>query len=857
MAESKQEQETATVQAEQEPSAPPHESAQAEASAPETNENGSSDAASSAEAAADYDGSKIRVLEGLDAVRKRPGMYIGDTGIRGLHHMVYEVVDNSIDEAMAGFCDEVEVTIHVDNSITVSDNGRGIPVDMHPTEGISTLEVVLTKLHAGGKFDNDAYKVSGGLHGVGVSVVNALSEWLKIEVMRDGNVYRHEFARGNPVGELKTVGQTQRRGTVVRFRPDHEIFGDGLYQTDILANRLRELSYLNKGVRIKLTDKREDGKEFDFYFEGGIRSFVEHLNGKKTPIQEDVIYLDGEREGVTLEVAMQYNESYSETIFSFANNINTTEGGTHMFGFRAALTRTLNSYAAANDLFPKKQSNLSGDDVREGLVAVVSVKLPQPQFEGQTKTKLGNSEVRGFVEQIVNEGLNQYLEEHPREGKLIIQKAVTASRAREAAKRARELVQRKNVLDIGSLPGKLADCQEKDPSLCELYLVEGDSAGGSAKMGRDRRTQAVLPLRGKILNVEKARIDKMLSSQEILHLITALGTGIGEEHYNIEKLRYHKLIIMTDADVDGSHIRTLLLTFFFRHFEELIRSGHLYIAQPPLYKVKKGRREQYLKDDKALEEFLFDKGCDEITLFIKEDESLNGEDLKELAHRIRRFQRLLETIQRTDNRGLSAMMRALDGNESDINWETLLHDQDALSALGARAQTSFVQRYGEDEYFAYHLDRDEEHDAWKMRLVTKLNGLEQTFTLDQNLIESPEFEQLQIASKFSKLGQPPYNMEYKGDTVHADHVEAIVDKVLAVGNKGLDVQRYKGLGEMNPDQLWDTTMDPENRTLLQVKLDNDNFEQADEMFSTLMGDHVEVRRRFIEDNALNVRNLDI
>ncbi len=854
MAETKQEQEIATIQAEQDPSAPPPESTSTEASAAETTKNAQ---AAPVEKAADDDGSKIRVLEGLDAVRKRPGMYIGDTGIRGLHHMVYEVVDNSIDEAMAGYCDQVEVTIHVDNSITVSDNGRGIPVDIHPTEGIPTLEVVLTKLHAGGKFDNDAYKVSGGLHGVGVSVVNALSEWLKIEVMRDGHVYRHEFARGAPVGELKTVGQTQRRGTVVRFRPDHEIFGEGIYQTDILSNRLRELSYLNKGVRIKLTDKREDGKEFDYYFEGGIRSFVEHLNGKKTPIQEDVIYLDGEREGVSLEVAMQYNESYSETIFSFANNINTTEGGTHMFGFRAALTRTLNSYAAQNDLFPKKQSNLSGDDVREGLVAVISVKLPQPQFEGQTKTKLGNSEVRGFVEQIVNEGLNQYLEEHPREGKLIIQKAVMASRAREAAKRARELVQRKNVLDIGSLPGKLADCQEKDPSLCELYLVEGDSAGGSAKMGRDRRTQAVLPLRGKILNVEKARIDKMLSSQEILHLITALGTGIGDDHYDIDKLRYHKLIVMTDADVDGSHIRTLLLTFFFRHYEDLIRRGHLYIAQPPLYKVKKGRREQYLKDDKALEEYLFDKGCDEITLNLDENISLNGESLKELAHRIRRYQRLLETIERIDSRGLSAMMRAIADNEADIQWETLLQDNDALSRLGEQTQTSFTHRYGEDEYFAYHLDRDEEHDAWQMRLVTKLNGIEQTFTLSQHLIESPEFEQLLEQSKFSSLGQPPYNLEYKGETTEADHVEAIVEKILSVGNKGLDVQRYKGLGEMNPDQLWDTTMDPQNRTLLQVKLDNDNFEQADEMFSTLMGDHVEVRRRFIEDNALNVRNLDI
>lgn len=808
----------------------------------------------------DYDGSKIRVLEGLDAVRKRPGMYIGDTATRGLHHLVYEIVDNSIDEAMAGYCDQIDVTVHIDNSVTVVDNGRGIPVDPHPTEGISTLEVVLTKLHSGGKFDNDAYKVSGGLHGVGVSVVNALSEWLKVEVMRGGHVYRQEFARGKPQAELKMIGDTQRRGTIVRFRPDEEIFGDQKYQTEILANRLRELSYLNKGIRIKLSDRREENKQFEFFFEGGILSFVEHLNRNKTPIQDVPIYIEGDKDGVSLEIAMQYNDSYSEIVFSFANNINTIEGGTHLFGFRSALTRTLNSYATQNDLFPKKQGNLSGEDVREGLVAVVSVKLPQPQFEGQTKTKLGNSEVRGLVEQIVNEKLTQYLEEHPKEARLIIQKSITAARAREAAKRARELVQRKSALDIGSLPGKLADCQEKDPSLCELYLVEGDSAGGSAKMGRDRKTQAVLPLRGKILNVEKARLDKMLASQEILHLITALGTSIGEEHYDVNKLRYHKLIIMTDADVDGSHIRTLLLTFFFRHFEDLIRRGHLYIAQPPLYKVKRGRKEQYLKDDKALEEFLFDKGCDELTL-LQGDHPITTSSLKELAQQIRRYQRLLETIERVDNRGLSALLFALIEGEplllADQPETNLLQDHTTVQQLGERTRVSFHRRYGKDEFFAYHLERDKEHGAWSMRLETKLNGISQYVLIDQELLESPEFRELKSTAGFQPLTAYPYALQYKDDVQTRYNVEGIVDMILSIGQKGLEIQRYKGLGEMNPEQLWETTMDPTIRTLLQVKLDNDNMEQADEIFSTLMGDEVEIRRKFIEDNALNVRNLDI
>lgn len=797
-----------------------------------------------------YDGSKIRVLEGLDAVRKRPSMYIGDTNTRGLHHLVYEVVDNSIDEAMGGYCDNIEVTVHIDNSITVTDNGRGIPTDIHPTEHIPTLQVVLTKLHAGGKFDNDAYKVSGGLHGVGVSVVNALSEWLKVEVLRDGKVYQQIYERGNPMTDLEIIGQTQRRGTIVRFRPDTEIFGDQVFVSDILSNRLRELSYLNKGIRITLNDKREDISS-EFYFEGGILSFVQHLNRNKTPLHDEPIYISGEREGIQLEISMQYNDGYAESIHSFANNINTIEGGTHLFGFRAALTRTFNVYGTQNDLFPKKQNKLSGEDVREGLVAIVSVKLPQPQFEGQTKTKLGNSEVRGLVEQIVNDGLGQYLDEHPKDARMIIQKALTASRAREAAKRARELVQRKNALDIGSLPGKLADCQEKDPALCEVYLVEGDSAGGSAKMGRDRKTQAVLPLRGKILNVEKARIDKVLSSQEIVSLITAMGTGIGEGNYDINKLRYHKIILMVDADVDGSHIRTLLLTFFFRHFEELIRKGYLYIAQPPLYKVKRGRKEQYLKDDKLLEQFLFERGCEEISLLMEEQLPLSSQALQDLAHRIRQYQRMLVTINHQDTRALSAFMHIING----LNPIELLNDYDQLEQIAMQTQSHFLQFYDKKESLAFEIEKDEEHNSWRLILTTWRNGIDYHTKLDHRLLDSPEFKALQQSAGFKQLGPPPYKLQRKDELLQADNVEQIVEQILAVAQKGLDIQRYKGLGEMNPDQLWDTTMNPETRTLLRVTLED--LDKADEIFSTLMGDQVEIRRKFIEDNAIYVRNLDI
>lgn len=803
----------------------------------------------------EYGESQISVLEGLDAVRKRPGMYIGDTGSRGLHHMVYEVVDNSIDEALAGFCTEITVQIHEDNSVSVADNGRGIPVGIHPTEGISTLEVVMTKLHAGGKFGDGAYKVSGGLHGVGISVVNALSEWVRVEVRRDGQIHSQSFQRGSSDASIQVIGETEERGTSVHFLPDAEIFGSHQYSSEVLSNRLRELSFLNRGLKIHLRDLRTDEYQF-FHFEGGISSFVEHLNRNRTALHPAPIYFEGHREGVMLEVAMQYNDSYSDMIYSFANNINTIEGGTHLFGFRSALTRSLNSYATQNDLFPKKQGNLSGDDCREGLVAVVSVKLPEPQFEGQTKTKLGNAEVRGLVEQIVNEGLSRFLDENPKEGKLIIQKGVMASRAREAAKRARELVQRKSVLEIGSLPGKLADCQEKDPAQCEVYLVEGDSAGGSAKMGRDRRVQAVLPLRGKILNVEKARPEKILSSQEILTLITAMGTGFGEEFFNIEKLRYHKIIIMTDADVDGSHIRTLLLTFFFRHFRELIERGHLYVAQPPLYKVKKGRKGQYLKDDTALEAYLFESGCNSVQVVLNEgDAFVTGEELRALAEDIRTYEKRLYTIMRTYDKRALASFAMLDNPEG---WAATLLDKDASEGWVTSVQESFQRLYGQEstERFEVGLEQDEEKNAWRFLLTAYVNGMPEETTIDLDLVNSWEFKKLEESAALLRAkGSAPYTVRIKSDEKIANNPETIVELILNAAQKGLDIQRYKGLGEMNPDQLWETTMDPEVRTLLQVQLED--LEAADNMFVTLMGDQVEQRRKFIEDNALNVKNLDV
>lgn len=843
-------------------------------STPESGEN----TATATKASGEYGGDQIRVLEGLEAVRKRPGMYIGDTSVNGLHHMVYEIVDNSIDEAMAGFCTEVEVTIGVDNSITVQDNGRGIPVDMHPTEGVSTLEVVMTKLHAGGKFDNDAYKVSGGLHGVGVSVVNALSKSLQVRVMRDNKLYTQSYERGNPLYPTREEGEATRRGTIVHFQPDDEIFEVTEYNADTLTNRLRELAFLNRGLAITLRDDRlEEPTNQRFFFEGGIVSYVSHIAQHKTPLHEDPVYIEGEKDGIQLEIAMQWNSSYRDTIYSFANNINTREGGTHLSGFRSALTRSLNAYATKENLLPKKQANLTGDDVREGLAAVISVKIPQPQFEGQTKTKLGNSEVAGLVAQIVNQQFIRFLEENPKIARAIIAKGVTASRAREAARRARDLVQRKSVLEVGALPGKLADCQEKNPELCELFLVEGDSAGGSAKMGRDRKTQAVLPLRGKILNVAKSRLDKMLSSQELVTLIKAMGTGIGED-FKIEDLRYYKIIIMCDADVDGSHIRTLLLTFFYYHMRDIIERGNLYIAQPPLFALKKSGRSIYIKDNRELEKRLFSISCEEHTLDAPGlSEPLTGDSLLTVAERIRRYQGTLTDIQPLFTEALSAAMMVADG----VDWESIFEDREALEAYGEKIVARFKKDHGEEERFETVLSEEppppppapvfgedgeeivpEEVVTHPTRFILTLrhyiNGVSQDTPLSHNRCTSRFFRELSTNAEELRatIGTDSFTLRHKKrDAVSVDRVEELVETLLAEGQRGRDIQRYKGLGEMNPDQLWDTTMNPDNRTLLKVELGSP--EDDDETFETLMGDDVQSRRAFIVNNALKVRNLDI
>jgi DNA gyrase subunit B len=800
----------------------------------------------------DYLADKIKVLEGLDAVRKRPGMYIGDTAERGLHHLVFEVVDNSIDESLAGFCDACRVTVHIDGTVTVEDNGRGIPVDIHRGEGVSATEVVMTKLHAGGKFDKGAYKVSGGLHGVGVSVVNALSEYLEVEIKRDGKVYMQRYERGKPLAPLKEVGVTQQRGTKVTFKPDPLIFEQLDFSFDILSQRLRELAFLNRGVRISIDDQRTQ-KQHEFYYQGGIEEFVRHLNRAKTPIHQDVVYLKGERESCEVEVAMQWNEGYAESIFSFANNINTIEGGTHLIGFKAALTRTINNYAAAGGFLKKEGETLQGEDAREGLTAIVSVKVQEPQFEGQTKTKLGNSEVKGFVEALVNEKLGEYLEEHPTDAKKITLKALDAARVREATRKAKELARRKGALDSGSLPGKLADCQERDPALSELFIVEGDSAGGSAKQGRDRKNQAILPLRGKILNVEKARFDKMISSQEIRLLITALGTGVGKEDRDLSKLRYHTIIIMTDADVDGSHIRTLLLTLFYRQFQELIEHGHVFIAQPPLYKVKKAKSERYLKDDAALEDHLIELGTEDITLQARGTASgLTGIPLKNVVKKVLRLERILDIVERQHkNRHVIAALVRDERMSRDA-----LADRATLEQLLADAAARLRIAAPELEPLTMHITDDPEHACYQIVARTRMNGSSQETVVDTKFCLTPEFEELhRMGSELRAVGEPPFLVieDDKQTTTHT--LRDAVARIIAQARKGLDIQRYKGLGEMNPGQLWETTMNPESRTLLQVKIE-DAYE-ADDIFSTLMGDEVEPRRKFIEDNALNVRNLDI
>jgi DNA gyrase subunit B len=802
-----------------------------------------------------YGAETITVLEGLEAVRMRPGMYIGDTAERGLHHLVFEVVDNSIDEAMADFCRNIAVTLHIDGTVTVDDDGRGIPVEIHAKEGISAAEVVLTKLHAGGKFDSGAYKVSGGLHGVGVSVVNALSETLAVEIKRDGKVYAQRYHRGKPEAPLAEVGTSTQTGTKVTFKPDPDIFERTDFSFDILSQRLRELAFLNRGVRIVIEEQATE-KRHEFQYRGGIEEFVRHLNKTKTPIHSAVIYLAGTREDVEIEAALQWNEGYAESVFSFANNISTHEGGTHLTGFKGALTRTLNFYATTAGML-KNGETLQGEDTREGLTAIISVKLPHPQFEGQTKTKLGNSDVRGYVEALVNEKLGEYLEEHPADAKQIVLKSLDAARVREATRKAKDLARRKGALDSASLPGKLADCQERDPALSELYIVEGDSAGGSAKQGRDRRNQAVLPLRGKILNVEKARFDKMLSSQEIRVLITALGTNVLKEREEKEerepsKVRYHTIIIMTDADVDGSHIRTLLLTLFYRHFPDLIEQGYVYIAQPPLFRVKKGKTEQYLKDEAALENHLLELGTRDIELRSASGAVLSADALRKVVRQQMRFDRVLDVVarQRKNREVVAALVR-----DPALNAAALT-DRTALAGIIERARARLTATAPDLEPLHFELAEDVEHGAARVIVRVRQNGSAQETQIDSAFCASPEFAELQrLAADLRVAGEPPFRVASGDKSSAAPTLSAAVTELLAQARKGLDVQRYKGLGEMNPDQLWATTMNPDTRTLLQVRVE-DAYE-ADEIFSTLMGDEVEPRRRFIEDNALSVKNLDI
>src|SRR5688572_11361440 len=844
-------------------------------------------------AADDYGADKIKVLEGLEAVRKRPAMYIGSTGAPGLHHLVYEIVDNSIDEALAGFCDQINVTLHIDNSVSVVAVSLKNTVDLHES-GRSAAEVVLTVLHAGGKFDNDSYKVSGGLHGVGVSVVNALSETLDLEIWRNGQVYKQSYQRGNPVRELEVTGTTKKRGTKITFRPDARIFETTEYSFDTLAQRLRELAFLNGGVTVTIEDER-DGKSHHFLYEGGINSFVQYLNQNRAAANDKPIYMRGEKDGIDVEISLQWNDSYSETVYSFANNINTHEGGTHLSGFRAALTRTINYYAGRNNLAKDlKDATISGDDIREGLTAVISVKIPRPQFEGQTKTKLGNTEVKGIVEAIVNDKLGAFLEQNPVVAKKLIAKAVDAARAREAARKARDLVRRKGALDNSSLPGKLADCQERDPALSELYIVEGESAGGSAKQGRDRRFQAILPIKGKILNVERARFDKMLSSDEIKTMIAALGCGIGKEDFDLSKLRYHRVIIMTDADVDGSHIRTLLLTFFYRQMREIVDSGYVYIAQPPLFRAKRGRSETFIRDERQLEAWLIRRAVESRTVVLPDGSEITGTALEQKLEKLITFRKLLQVVERrgpTRDVIIALLDQGFRGSE-----KAFFTDRDRLQAFADALHTKTR---------AASVQPDEEHQAQGMVVEDRTGGYPKYHRVDLDFVLTTEFRTLansyndvkgvkapmivkttgagvdnaaddaaadeagQAAAADTTIGggtideatrlaaepKAPRGPQAKDQQVKIDSLDDLVEFFITAGKKGIAVNRYKGLGEMNPDTLWETTMDPTKRTLLQVKAED--HPAADLMFTTLMGDQVEPRRKFIEDNALDVKNLDI
>jgi len=789
-----------------------------------------------------YQAEDIKVLEGLSAVRKRPAMYIGNTAFEGLHHLVYEVVDNSIDEAMAGYCDEIKIKLLNDRSVIVVDNGRGIPVDMHKGANMPALEVVMTKLHAGGKFDNKSYKVSGGLHGVGVSVVNALSEYLEVEVYRNHKIYFQRYERGVTKTELEIRGETERRGTRIRFQPDPTIFESLDFDFETLSRRMRELSFLTKGLRIKIVDERT-GKKKDFLYQGGIVSFVEYLNTNKEVLHSTPIFISGEKNGVVTEAAFQYNNSYKENLFTFANNINTREGGSHLIGFKSALTRSINLYLQNSPLSKNFKEKLTGDDVREGLTGVISVKLPDPQFEGQTKTKLGNSDVKGLVENLVNEGLGTFFEENPTVIKSILSKVIDAARAREAARKARELARRKGILSDHSLPGKLADCQERDPARSEIFIVEGDSAGGSAKQGRDRRNQAILPLRGKILNVEKARFDKMISSEEIRILITALGTGIGEKDYNLDAIRYHKIIIMTDADVDGAHIRTLLLTFFFRQMPDLIERGYLYVAQPPLYRVVDKKKELYVKDEAEFNDFLLKRVSENEVVAFDNGKELSGSRLISMLNRLVRF---FEKLDKLSRRGVSPrfiQFLILHG----VSHKGQFKDKDFMEDLFARLE--------ENGFGVSDIRVGEEEGFYLFSVIETQNG-GQRFAIDWEFLSSPELRQLmKLRDDFCELKKGSYRIGPDSEKKRIEDPEQLLRELMDRAQKGLGIQRYKGLGEMNPEQLWTTTMNPDMRSLVRVKVED--AVEADSIFTILMGDKVEPRREFIQNNALEVRELDI
>ena len=791
-----------------------------------------------------YDAASIKVLGGLEAVRKRPAMYIGSTGEQGLHHLVWEVVDNSVDEALAGFCDEINVAVHEDNSLTVTDNGRGIPVDMHATEKKPAAEVVMTLLHAGGKFDSDSYKVSGGLHGVGVSVVNALSDWLDLEIWRDGEVWEQSYEIGKPKEKLHATGKTRKTGTKVTFHPDPTIFDNIKFSYDILAQRLRELAFLNKGLKITLADERSD-KSVEFRFTGGIAEFVKHLNKGKQVLHDSPIYMEGKRDTVEIEIALQYNDSYTENVFAFANTINTVDGGTHLSGFRSALTRTINNFASSTGMLKEQKDEVSitGDDVREGLVAVVSVKLPQPQFEGQTKGKL-NSDIKGPVEQLINERLGEYFDKHSTVARRIIGKCIDAARAREAARKARELTRRKSAMDSGGLPGKLADCQERDPARCELFIVEGESAGGSAKGGRDRKYQAILPLKGKILNVEKARYDKMLGHEEIRAIITALGTGIGKDDFDPAKLRYHKIILMTDADVDGSHIRTLLLTFFFRHMTELIKREHVYIAQPPLYRVKRGKMDRYIRDEDDFNQELMSRATEDHVVKPKEGGAIQGAELTKFLLKVQQYDSAAAKLSRKLREPRLVDLLAA----SDLEKKADFEDKKALEKLAKAIDKAKLEIEPKIVY-------DEEHSLHEL-LIPGTPARPGDKKINWAFASMPEYKRLRASAKaIEEHDHPPFTVTRNGTKEVKEKATDVLAYVLEDAKKDFTITRFKGLGEMNPEQLWETTMNAETRTLLKVRLDD--AASAEEIFSTLMGENVESRRKFIEENALEVVNLDI